>query len=377
MKIVVTSGGTAGHIYPALAVAQALRAAGHELFFAGSTHGQEVALVAQEGISYKGFESKGFNRSKPASLPAFVWHTQRSTTLAKKWLGEVKPDAVVGFGGFASVPVCRAALKKGLPVLIHEQNSAAGWANRFLARLRVGAIALTYEQARKQLTFRPETLVELTGNPVRSSLLECAEPEARALARTSFRSACNIPANACVLLVFGGSQGARSINEAVVTQASSILAQPNTHVVHLTGPKQFDAVCSQLAQTLNEQQQKRWHAIDYCTQMGEAFAASDVVLARAGAGSLAEIAVFGIPALLVPYPYATDDHQTANARSLVEAGAARCVIDADLSSPVFAETLIELLENETLRTSMTQAASSSDAAGATNRIIELLYKIAK
>ena len=376
MRFVITSGGTAGHIYPALAVAQELIATGHEVLFAGTPQGQEAHLIPAEGIPYKAFDATGFNRSKISSMPSFFWRTATSTNLAKEWLKEIQPAAVAGFGGFASVPVCRAALQSRIPVLIHEQNSRAGWANRFLARSKVAAVALTYEDARAQLTFSNKTLVELTGNPVRYSLIKLAEPAARATARAAFRSVYGIPADALVLMVFGGSQGARSINDAVLAQAATLLARDNLHVLHITGPKQYTVVNAQLTQTLDPVLAQRWHLIDYCTQMGEAYVAADLILSRAGASSLAEIAVLGVPALLVPFPYATDDHQTANARSLVQAGAARYISDADLSKPVFIQLLDLLLGDADIRASMAVAAQAGEASLATERVTKLLKQIA-
>ena len=376
MRAVITSGGTAGHIYPALAVARELMAMGHELLFAGTPNSQEARLVAAEGlIPYAAFAATGFNRSRPSTLPSFLWRTATATAEAKKWLDKIKPNVVAGFGGYASVPVCRAALQSRIPVLIHEQNSKAGWANRLLAQ-KAAAIALTYEGAREQLAHAKKGLIEITGCPVRRSLLDFDDPYRRNLARAAFRAMYEIPADALVLMVFGGSQGARSINDAIVAQAQSILSLDNVHILHLTGPRQYSVVTAQLAQTLAPEQAQRWHTIDYCTQMGEAYVSSDLVVSRAGASSLAEIAALGIPALLVPYPHATDDHQTANARSLVAAGAACFVADAELTKPIFMETLLKLLGDETLRASMATAARAAEAGAATQKLIDLLLKIA-
>jgi UDP-N-acetylglucosamine--N-acetylmuramyl-(pentapeptide) pyrophosphoryl-undecaprenol N-acetylglucosamine transferase len=244
-----------------------------------------------------------------------------------------------------------------------------------LAR-KATAVALTYDACRAQMTHAHTQRVEVTGNPVRQSFLELLDTTRRAEARAAFRACYGIADDAVVLMVFGGSQGARSINDAVLNNAPRIL-ESASHVLHLTGASQLDAVETQLAQSLSAEQLKRWHAIGYCNQMDAAFVASDLVLSRAGASSLAEIAALGMPACVVPYPYATDDHQTANARALVEAGAARCVPDAELQSPLFMQNLCELLDNATLRCQMAAAARASNAAAATNKLIQLLYHIAQ
>lgn len=376
MRIIVTSGGTAGHINPALAVTQQLIVLGHEVFFAGTPQGLEARLIAAEGIPYQAFDVKGFSRSKPMSIPHFIRQTSKATRLAKAWLEELRPTVVAGFGGYASVPVARAATQMHIPVLVHEQNSTAGWANRMLSQ-KAAAVALTYEQARSQLSKSKHALIELTGNPVRRSLLELVEPTRRHAARAKMREAQGIPADALVLMVFGGSQGARSINEAVIAASQTILSQDFVHVLHLTGPKQLETVEAQLTELLTEKQLRRWHTIGYCNEMGEAYAASDLIVSRAGASTLAEIAVLGLPALLVPFPHATDDHQTTNARSLVESGAACCIADADLAQPLFIEALLDLMSNEGKRTSMAAAAQASDALEATDKVVNLLLRIAK
>jgi len=375
MRIVVSSGGTAGHIYPALAVTEELLKAGHEVLFAGTPNSQEERLITALEVSYTAFEATGLNRSNPLSVPSFIWRIAVSTNQAKKWLDTVRPDVVAGFGGYASVPVSRAATQRRIPLLIHEQNSTAGWANRLLSK-KASAVALTYAEAGKNLTRSKTALIKVTGNPVRRALLELDEPSRRSEARAAFRSEKGIPLDSTVLMVFGGSQGARSVNEAVLEQAQVILSQHEVHVIHITGPKQFSVVNAQIAQEFSPEQALRWHTIDYCTQMGEAYVSSDLVLSRAGASSLAEIAALGMPALLIPYPYATNDHQSANARSLVAAGAARCVADFDLDKPVFVETLLKLLTSKDLRDSMSRAARSMNAATATQNVIGLLLDIA-
>jgi UDP-N-acetylglucosamine--N-acetylmuramyl-(pentapeptide) pyrophosphoryl-undecaprenol N-acetylglucosamine transferase len=255
-------------------------------------------------------------------------------------------------------------------LLVHEQNSTPGWANKYLAS-RAAVVALTYEDARAALTPGRQTQVVLTGNPVRKAFTELADVCKLAEARLTFREQLAIPSDALLLLVFGGSQGARHINTAVIGLAERLLALPNLHVVQITGPKEFESVKSQQGAATT-----RWHLLDYCTQMPAAFAAADLVVARAGASSLAEIAAIGLPAVLVPYPHATNNHQVHNARSLVEVGAAALVLDSDLEAPVFSATLFELLENDERRAQMAQAAKVLQAKDATQEVCTLLLSIA-
>ncbi|MDR3314931.1 MAG: UDP-N-acetylglucosamine--N-acetylmuramyl-(pentapeptide) pyrophosphoryl-undecaprenol N-acetylglucosamine transferase [Coriobacteriales bacterium] len=416
MRFVISGGGTAGHVNPALAVAQGLQTRGHEVFYAGTPSGMEARLVAANEIPYEAFSAAGFNRSKPWTLLTSGLKVARSTSKAQRWLSELKPDAVAGFGGYVSIPVGLAAVRLGIPLLIHEQNSALGMANRYLAK-RAQAVALTYEAAASGLSTSGS--IEVTGNPVRPSLKEAT--------RASGRAFFGLPQDARVLFVFGGSLGALHLNKAVAQLAPQLLERKDLHVLHSTGQRDYTLIREQLVplgltrelgqiqasavvagdKPLSQETAEgsalshgasegeplahdateggslshdatpppRWHLIEYCDRMGEALAASDLVLARAGATSLAEISALGIPALLVPFPYATDDHQTTNAQTLVAAGAARMVSDAELDEPIFAETLISLLDNPQERTRMAQASSALGAHDAAAALIDLLLRI--
>ena len=242
------------------------------------------------GIPFTAFEASGFDRSHPASLAKGVAKIAASTGKAKKWFADIKPDVVVGFGGYVCIPVARAAEKTGVPVVLHEQNSVAGMANKYLAR-RADAVCVTYECSAESLGAAAP--VTVTGNPVRRSVIEAD----RAAGRAMF----DLAEDDFMLLVFGGSLGARHINEAVVALKDELLARPNLHIVHITGPKELDAVTEALA--LADDEARRWHLLGYQDRMGETLAAADAIVSRAGATSLAEISALAIPALLVPlYP---------------------------------------------------------------------------
>ena len=342
MLIVLSGGGTAGHINPALALADVLKQRGCEVRFAGTPTGVEARLVREAGIPFTPFEAQGFNRNHPLTLPKAVLTIQKSTTLARRWFDEIRPDAVVGFGGY----VC-------IPVVVHEQNSVMGMANKYLAK-RAAAVCLTYEHAAEALA--DKSRVRVTGNPVRESVFSATREQGRARF--------GVPEGARMLLVTGGSLGARHLNQAVAALKDELLAYGDLHIVQVTGPKELDAVREQLA--LSPEQQARWQLLGYTDHMGDAMAAADVVVSRAGATSLAEISARALPALLVPFPFATEDHQTMNAQACVEAGAAYLVADADVEGPEFARKLRELIEDEDVRARMAAAARAQktrDAAG--------------
>jgi UDP-N-acetylglucosamine--N-acetylmuramyl-(pentapeptide) pyrophosphoryl-undecaprenol N-acetylglucosamine transferase len=364
MKVVITGGGTAGHINPALAVAHELRSLGHEVSYAGTPQGLEARLVPQEGFPFVGFEASGFNRRKPLSLVTSSAKIAVSAVRARRWLAALRPQAVVGFGGYVSIPVGLAASWLKIPLAIHEQNAASGMANRFLSS-RAQLVALTYASAEKD--FKTTGTVELVGNPVRAALFE--------VDRSSARAAFDLSADATVLLVFGGSLGARHINEALVARADHLMSLQKLHILHVAGTRDYEQVNATIRQI--PQAAGRWHLMDYCDRMGDAYAAADAVLSRAGATTLAEIGALGIPALLVPYPHAAADEQTSNAQGLVDVGAAALLADSDLDNPVFTERLTRLVTDEAYRADMRRAASTLGNAQARQKLTQIIITMAE
>ena len=354
MRIVLSGGGTAGHINPALALAEVLVDRGCEVFYAGTPTGVEARLAAQANIPFTPFKAKGFDRSRPITLVQGVLTILRSTGDARRWFDDIKPDAVAAFGGYVCIPVARAAEQRGVPVVVHEQNSVMGMANKYLAR-RAAAVCLTYEHAATALS--DKSRVVLTGNPVRRSVFQATREEGRA--------AFDVPPDARMLLVTGGSLGARHLNQALAALKDVLLSYEDLYIVHVTGPKELDAVEADLA--LTPEEARRWRLFGYTDQMGLAMAAADAIVSRAGASSLAEISARALPALLVPFPFATEDHQTMNARACVDAGAAFMVADADVEGEEFARLLCTLIEDGAVRERMRAAAraqKTEDAAAA-------------
>ena len=359
MLFVLSGGGTAGHINPALALADVLQERGHHVLFAGTPQGIEGPLVRAAGIEFVPFEASGFNRSHPTTLVSAVAKMVRSTGKARKWLEEVAPDAVVCFGGYVSIAVGRAACRCNIPLVIHEQNSVMGLANRYLAK-KAQAVAVTYERSGDAL--RDKGALVVTGNPVRKAVLEASRKEGRALL--------GMPEEALMLLVFGGSLGARHINSAVIAQKGRLLATEGLSIVHITGPKEYDGVVEALA--LDDEEEKRWLVFSYQDRMGDVLAAADMVLSRSGATSLAEISACRLPALLVPFPFATEDHQTVNAQAFVERGAALMVADDELDSPRFPEALFRMIEDPQLRRDMSKAQAGFKAEDAATVLADVV-----
>lgn len=364
MLAVLSGGGTVGHINPALALAEELIERGVVVRFAGTPTGREADLVPAAGIDFTPFEAAGFNRNHPTSIVRAVRLMEKGTAKAQRWFFSIKPDVVVGFGGYVSLSIGRAAEKMGIPVVIHEQNSVMGLANKNLAR-KASAVCLTYEHAAKAI--RDTSKVVVTGNPVRKAVFKATREEGRA--------AFDVPDDARMLLVTGGSLGARHLNKAIVALKDELLMREDLYIVHVCGPKEFDAVNAQLV--LEPDQAKRWRLFGYTNQMGLAMAACDAIVSRAGASSLAEISARAVPALLVPFPYATEDHQTMNARASVEAGCAEMIADDQVETKQFAELLFTLVDDADKRERMRQAALAQETANAAALLADIVLKAAR
>lgn len=363
MRVVLSGGGTAGHINPAIATAEVLRDRGADVQFAGRPVGNESEWVRAAGIPFTPFEAEGFHRGHPATLVKGLAIDAKSTKLAKQWFGEINPDVVVGFGGYVAVPVGRAAVQMGIPLVVHEQNSVMGWTNRYLSG-KAAKVCLTYEHAAKSV--KDASKVVVTGCPVRASVFSTTREEGRDLL--------GIPADARMLLVTGGSNGARHLNQAVCALKDELLSREDLYIVHVTGPKELDSVTDALA--LSPDEQKRWRLLGYTNDMPSCMAACDAIVSRAGASSLAEISARAIPALLVPFPFATEDHQTTNAKAYVEAGCAHMIADDQVETDAFAHLVCELVDDASLRASMKAAAEAQDTANAANLLADIILSAA-
>ena len=364
MRVVLTGGGTAGHINPALALAEVLVERGVDVRFAGTPKGREADLVPAAGIPFTPFEASGFNRNHPTSIVRAVYLMEKGVGAASHWFDEIQPDVVVGFGGYVSLAIGRAAEKRGIPVVIHEQNSVMGMANKNLSK-RASVICLTYEHAASAVADQSKVVV--TGNPVRRAVFKATREEGRA--------AFGVPEDARMLLVTGGSLGARHLNQAVCAMKDDLLAFEDLYVVHVTGPKELETVEQALA--LTEAEASRYQVFGYTNQMGLAMAAADAIVSRAGASSLAEISARALPALLVPFPFATEDHQTTNARAAVDAGCAFMVADADVEGDEFKQLLLRLVQDADLRATMRAAAKAQKTADAAEVLADIVMSLAE
>lgn len=370
LTVAIAAGGTAGHVNPALALADELRDRGHEVHFFGESRRLEGTLVPKEGFPFHPVHVTGFDRRRPWTLVTALMHLshEEHRLIDAFGSGELPmPDVAIGFGAYLELPLMRAAAKLGIPIALHEQNSVPGLANKRTAK-SARLIALgqpAAEDVMRSCAGRSSEVV-FTGNPVRSSVLEGD--------RSRGRVALGIPQDATVLLVFGGSLGARHVNERLASLKRELLAIEGLHVVHSTGKNGYDETLQAL--DLTDAEASRWRVMPYIDDMGDTLAAADLVVSRAGASSVAEIAALAVPSILVPYPLATADHQTTNARLLTDAGAAVKFSDDDIDGDAFRDELLGLLGDVPRRASMREAARGLAQDKAAAMLADLLEGIA-
>jgi UDP-N-acetylglucosamine--N-acetylmuramyl-(pentapeptide) pyrophosphoryl-undecaprenol N-acetylglucosamine transferase len=362
LNIVVAAGGTAGHINPALAFAEEMADRGHHVTFFGQTAKLEGRLVPEAGFDFEPIVVSGLDRSRPSTAVTALVKVAKARGDVGRWMKANGPaDAAVGFGAYVEMPLLSWAAAHGVPVVLHEQNSTIGLANKMLAK-NAATVAVSYDKAAEQFQGHAgsHTKIVQTGNPVRKSVVEGDG----AAARRKY----GIPADATLLVVFGGSLGAKTLNEAMAAMKDDLLARAGVYVLHATGRDGYDEAAALLG--LTEAEEGRYKLVPYVDDMGDVLNAADLVLSRAGASSLAEIEAVGVPAVLVPYPFATEDHQTTNARQLVDAGAAAMVSDNDMHDAAHRSVVFELLDNGEARREMAERAKGLAGAGAAARLAD-------
>ncbi len=336
MKVLIAAGGTAGHINPALAIAQKIRQQdpNAEIHFAGRKKGMEYGLVTKAGYPFHHIEVNGIQRSlTPKNIArnlVAVWHLALAMPRAAALIGQVRPDLVIGAGGYVSGPVVRAAAKKGIPTAIHEQNAFPGVTNKLLAK-EVDLVLAASPKAVEKLNAPQKTVV--VGNPVR--------PEAFLQNRQAEREKLGV-GNKIVLLSFGGSLGARRINEVIADLAAWHTKERDFYHIHATGSRGVE-LFHDLAKEKGFEGAKQMDVREYIQNMPQLLAAADLVICRAGALTLAELEASARASILIPSPNVAENHQYYNALELENAGAAKVIEEKDLT----AERLIELVKQLT------------------------------
>lgn len=322
LRIIISGGGTGGHIFPAVSIANAIRAKYPEakILFVGALGRMEMQRVPAAGYEIVGLPISGFNRKNMLKNVVVLYRIWKSQQMAKKIIRKFNPMAAVGVGGYASGPMLNQCTKMGIPCLIQEQNSYAGVTNKILSK-KVDRICVAYDGMER---FFPADKIVKTGNPVRQALLDTKLTKAEVL--KSF----GLSEDKKTILIVGGSLGARTVNESVL-QNLDMIKESGVQFIWQTG-KYYNA--SIMAELKQRGTVPSLHVTDFISDMGAAYKAADLVISRAGASSISEFCLIGKPVILVPSPNVAEDHQTKNAMALVNKNAALYVKDADAPAEV-------------------------------------------
>lgn len=364
--VLFAGGGTAGHVFPAIAVAQALQAMHPDLepVFIGVEERLEARLVPAAGFRLHTMDTPLIPRRLSPKLLAVPGGLRRSVARSVEIAAEEHAVAAVTFGGYVSFPVARAARRSSIPLVIHEQNAVPGLANRLASRW-ADRIAVSVPGSANR--FRRAERCVVTGNPVRQDIALLDRDGLRAEARERF----GLDPDRPTLLVFGGSQGARSLNRAIVA-AHDRWGDQSVQVLHATGRATHEATATAWAQAREQGEGPKVKVLDFIESMADAYAAADLVVCRAGATSIAELTALGIPSILIPYPHATADHQTENARALERAGGAIVIPDDDLDADALLAACRPLLADPTRRQAVADAARAFGRPDAADNVARLV-----
>ena len=356
IKVLISGGGTGGHIFPALSIANGIkeRCKDAEILFVGAENRMEMEKVPAAGYKIIGLPVSGFDRKNLLRNFKVLLRLYKSMQLAKKILHDFQPDIAIGVGGYASGPMLKAAQKKGIPTLIQEQNSYAGVTNKLLAE-KAEAICVAYEGMER---FFPSEKIIVTGNPVRQSILNCS------LTPQDARKRFGLDPGKKTVLVVGGSLGARTINRCIESGIDRI-AGADMQMIWQTG-KFYE---EEAKAVMKEKKPANIVQTAFVTNMDEAYRAADLVVSRAGASSISELQLLGKAAILVPSPNVAEDHQTKNAKALVDKQAAVMVTDADASGKLVS-SLIELVSDDARLKSLSENISKMALRNSVDKIVD-------
>lgn len=358
-KVLVSGGGTGGHIFPALSIANALkrRNPNTEILFVGAENRMEMERVPAAGYEIVGLPVCGFDRKRLWRNVKVLYKLWQSMRRARKVMRDFCPDIAVGVGGYASGPMLKEVQKKDIPTLLQEQNSYAGVTNKLLAK-KAGAICVAYEEMDR---FFPADKIILTGNPVRADILNCELTQEEAKMQLGFDSSRKL------VLAVGGSLGARTINDSVAASIDKITST-GAQIMWQTG-KIYAERCAAVAQG-----KKGVKATAFISDMNVAYRAADLVVSRAGAGTISELQLLGMPVILVPSPNVAEDHQRKNAQALVDKDAAVMILDADCYENL-ASQVVALLADDKRREALSFNIKKMALVDADEKIVDEIYKL--
>ena len=363
LRVIISGGGTGGHIFPAVSIANAIREKRPDakILFVGAEGRMEMQRVPAAGYSIKGLPIVGFNRKNWLKNIPVLFKIMKSRNMAREILSEFKPQVAVGVGGYASGPTLNMAESMGIPTLLQEQNSYAGVTNKLLAK-NARRICVAYDGMER---FFPADKILFTGNPVRQNLLNTALTKDEAVRRFGL-----VPGKKTILIV-GGSLGARTINDSILGNLPLVKQQQKVQFIWQTGKYYSEEIHNELQRRGCPE---NLIVTDFISDMSEAYAAADLVISRAGAGSISEFCLLGKPVILVPSPNVAEDHQTKNALALVQQNAALYVTDAEarrILLPQAINTVTDPAKLESLGRNILQLAKPNAASDIADEVIKL------
>jgi len=362
LKVVVTGGGTGGHIYPAMAVAKGLiyRYNDIQVLYVGTRQGMEAVIVPENGLEFIGISGKGLSGKPGLDTVKTLGLNIRALWETKQVLKTFRPDLVLGTGGYVSGPVVLTSALFGVPTILHEQNAFPGKTNRLLAKV-VKKIMLTFPES--AAWFSNKDKIEVVGLPVRE--------EIGRIKRTVGAGEFGLDPGRKTLLVTGGSRGALSINRAMIHVLARLDKYPDIQLIWATGTDTYEEIVKSLEEEGIDRNQNQWRILRYIKSMPEALSCSDLCICRAGATTLAELSAAGKASILIPYPHASENHQEYNAGAFADKGAARVILDKDLNGPILWETIQKILFNSFVLEEMNIKAKQVFEPGALDRIMNL------
>jgi UDP-N-acetylglucosamine--N-acetylmuramyl-(pentapeptide) pyrophosphoryl-undecaprenol N-acetylglucosamine transferase len=362
-RIIISGGGTGGHIFPALSIADAIKAKHPDakILFVGADNRMEMQRVPDAGYDIVGLPIAGFDRKNLLKNIKVLWKIFKSQRMAKKIIKEFAPQAAVGVGGYASGPTLKMAASMGIPTLIQEQNSYAGVTNKILSK-SAEMICVAYDGMER---FFPKEKIILTGNPVRKNLLDMRGSRKEAM------KTMGLDENRKCVLIVGGSLGARSINEGIIANIEKIRANSDIQFIWQTGKLYFEEMKKRAGELGKPD---NLTITDFVSDMASALSAADIVVSRAGAGSISEFALLGKAVILVPSPNVSEDHQTKNAMALVDKDAAIYVADANVKEELIdkaVETVKDRMKIALLETNIRKMGKPDAASEIADEVLKL------
>lgn len=363
LRVIISGGGTGGHIFPAVSIANEIRAKRPDakILFVGAEGRMEMQRVPAAGYEIKGLPIAGFNRKNLLKNIPVLFKIMKSRSMARQIIRDFRPQVAVGVGGYASGPTLNVAESMGIPTLLQEQNSYAGVTNKLLAK-KARKICVAYEGMER---FFPADKILFTGNPVRQNLLDCKVTKEDAV-----RSFGLVPGKQTILIV-GGSLGARTLNDSILGNLPLVKQQSKVQFIWQTGKYYSEEIKAELARRGCPENLK---VMDFISDMSQAYTAADLVISRAGAGSISEFCLLGKPVILVPSPNVAEDHQTKNALALVQKNAALYIADADARRtllPKAINTVSDLEKLESLSRNVIALARPNAASDIADEVIKL------